>query len=129
MNNIQPTIKFTFTYSTKNIFLDATIYYNRNHKQIILLHYTSNDPKHTKSSIIYSEALLYNLIIHDDEILQDLCSLKLSTPNIQNQIKYSSGVHYKVPQELIQYRHLKDQTTICDRKKLRIFFIVLITGY
>ena len=38
---------------------------------MLLLHFQSNHPLHTKESIIYSQALRYNLIINDDTQLQN----------------------------------------------------------
>ena len=83
MNQIHPTIKFTFESSSTDIpFLDTRVYIDKDRKlrttlykkptdRQFLLHYQSNHPTHIKESIIYSQALRYNRIIHDDDLLQN----------------------------------------------------------
>lgn len=83
MNHIHPTIKFTFETSRTAIsFLDTIIYINNDRKlctrlykkptdKSMLLHFHSHHPMSTKESIIYSQALRYNMIISEDSILQD----------------------------------------------------------
>ena len=72
MNNIHDTIKFTFEHSTNTInFLDITInikndkimttIHRKPTDKMLLLHFQSNHSLHTKESIIYSQALRYNL--------------------------------------------------------------------
>ena len=82
MNNIHDTIKFTFEHSTNTInFLDITIniknekimttIHRKPTDKMLLLHFQSNHSlTHTKESIIYSQALRYNLIINTDTQLQ-----------------------------------------------------------
>lgn len=82
MNTIHKSIKFTFDISRNNIsFLDLLIYRTTNnhlHTTIYrkptdsscLLHFNSYHPLHVKESIIYSQALRYNLLITDDTNLQ-----------------------------------------------------------
>ena len=81
MNNIHDTIKFTFEHSTNTInFLDITInikndkimttIHRKPTDKMLLLHFQSNHSLHTKESIIYSQALRYNLIINTDTQLQ-----------------------------------------------------------
>ena len=80
MNNIHDTIKFTFDQiHWHHKFLDVTIYIKNAkimttiHRKptdlMLLLHYQSNHPLHTKESIIYSQALRYNLIINSNNRL------------------------------------------------------------
>ena len=83
MNHIHPTIKFTFESSSTTIpFLDTQIYIDENRQlrtklykkptdRSMLLHFKSHHPLHTKESVIYSQALRYNMIISNDSILQD----------------------------------------------------------
>ena len=82
INAIHPTIKFTVEYSTEEInFLDTTIYISKKEfksKLYIkptdtksLLHYTSYHPNHTKSNIIYTQALRYRLLTTDDTVLKN----------------------------------------------------------
>ena len=83
LNNIHPTIKFTYNVSnTSTNFLDSTIYIDTQTKYLYsklytkptdtrtLLHYDSYYPKHTKTSIIYSQVIRYRTIITVDKILQ-----------------------------------------------------------
>ena len=81
MNNIHDTIKFTFEHSTNTInFLDVAInikndkimttIHRKPTDKMLLLHFQSNHSLHTKESIIYSQALRYNLIINTDTQLQ-----------------------------------------------------------
>lgn len=82
MNDLHPTIKFTFEVSTTDIpFLDTRVMINENRSIItglykkptdrsFLLHFYSNHPLSTKESIIYSQALRYNMIISNDNTLQ-----------------------------------------------------------
>ena len=77
MNNIHDTIKFTFEHSSDTIsFLDITIniknekimttIHRKPTDKMLLLHFQSNHSLYTKESIIYSQALRYNLIINTD---------------------------------------------------------------
>ena len=82
MNTISPTIKYTVTYSKQTVtFLDVKIYLSKNRKLktklyrkptdcMTLLHFHSHHPLSCKESIIYSQALRYNMIISEDHILQ-----------------------------------------------------------
>ena len=82
MNSIHPTIKFTFEISDKEVpFLDTIVYidtdrtlktklYKKPTDRSFLLHNDSNHPNHSKEGIIYSQALRYNRIIHDDTLLE-----------------------------------------------------------
>ena len=82
MNNIHDTIKFTFEHSSNTInFLDITIniknekimttIHRKPTDKMLLLHFQSNHSLiHTTESIIYSQALRYNLIINTDIQLQ-----------------------------------------------------------
>ena len=83
MNTINPTIKYTFTYSEQTvtflgikIFLSETIklktkLYRKPTDFITLLHYRSHHPLSCKEGIIYSQALWYNVTISGDAILQE----------------------------------------------------------
>ena len=78
INNLQPTIKFDYTYSAKSVnFLDTTIYINSTGKlesdlyikptdRTLLLHQNSFHPQSCKNTIIYSQALQYRRTITDD---------------------------------------------------------------
>lgn len=96
MNNLHPTIKFTFTQSLEKIsFLDLMIYKTPDHHLATtifrkptdcapLLHFQSNHSLKCKESIIFSQALRYNLIISDDKNLEkelDHLTLSLITRN------------------------------------------------
>ena len=83
LNQIHDTIKFTHTYSKKEVtFLDTTIYKNQKTHKLqsklytkptdtkTLLHYKSYHPLHTKKSIIYSQAIRYRMIITNNRILE-----------------------------------------------------------
>ena len=91
MNNLHPTIKFTFEHSTQEIsFLDMKIHIGTDHKLsttlyrkptdcAALLHFHSNHSLKCKESIVFSQALRYNLLIADDNVLQkELDSLTIS---------------------------------------------------
>ena len=91
MNNLHPTIKFTFEHSTQKIsFLDTKIHTDVHHKLsttlyrkptdcVALLHFHSNHPLKCKESIIFSKAFRYSLLIADENILQkELGSLTTS---------------------------------------------------
>ena len=91
MNNLQPTIKFTFEHSTQEIsFLDMKIHigadcklsttmYRKPTDCAALLHFHSNHSLKCKESIVFSQALRYNLLIADDNVLQkELDSLTIS---------------------------------------------------
>ena len=91
MNNLHPTIKFTFEHSTQEIsFLDMKIHIRTDRKLsttlyrkptdcAALLHFHSNHSLKCKESIVFSQALRYNLLIADDNILQkELDSLTTS---------------------------------------------------
>ena len=91
MNNLHPTIKFTFKHSTQEIsFLDmkihieadrklSTIPYRKPTDCATLLHFHSNHSLKCKESIVFSQALRYNLLIADDNVLQkELDSLTIS---------------------------------------------------
>ena len=81
MNDFHPTIKFQFSFSSKEVhFLDTTIYvteegelksslYTKPTDSSLLLHYTSHHPFNCKSGVIYSQALRLRRIITDDDIL------------------------------------------------------------
>ena len=82
MKNLHPTIKFTFEHSTQEISsLDMKIHVGTDHKLsktlyskptdcAVLLHFHSNHSLKCKESIVFSQALRYNLLIVDDIILQ-----------------------------------------------------------
>ena len=82
LNSLHPTIKFTLTYSRTSIdYLDLHIYLDAARKLRTslyrkptdcqsYLHYDSHHPKHTKTGIIYSQALRFNRLIDDDTELQ-----------------------------------------------------------
>ena len=82
MNNLHPTIKFTFEHSTQEIsFLDTKIHIGADRKLsttlyrkptdcAALLHFHSNYSLKCKESTIFSQALRYNLLIADDNVLQ-----------------------------------------------------------
>ena len=91
MNNLQPTIKFTFEHSTHEIsFPDmkihigsdcklSTILYRIPTDCVAILHFHHNHSLKCKESIVFSQALRYNLPIADDNILQkELDSLTIS---------------------------------------------------
>ena len=83
MNTISPTIKYTFTYSEQTTtFLDVQIYLSETRKLktklyrkltdcMSLLHFHSHHPLSCEEGIIYSQALRYNIIISEDQILQE----------------------------------------------------------
>ena len=88
MNAQHPKIKYTFEYSTQSIaFLDVQLYIDndrklrtRLHKKPTdcnsLLHYKSYHPLHTKESVIYSQALRYNMLNYKDtDLTQNLYEL------------------------------------------------------
>ena len=82
MNNLLPTIKFTFEHSTQEIsFLDMKIHIRADHKLsttlhrkptdcAALLHFESNHALKGKESIVFSQALSYKPLIAVDAILQ-----------------------------------------------------------
>ena len=91
MNHLQPTVKFTFQLSTQQTsFLDMKIQIGANCKLpttvfrkptgcATLLHFHSNHSLKWKESIIFSQALRYNLLIADDHLLQkELDSIGIS---------------------------------------------------
>ena len=91
MNNLHPTIKFTFEHSTQEIsFLDmktligtdrrlSTTLYRKPTDCAALLHFHSNHSLKCKESIVLSQALRYNLLITDGTLLQkELDSLAIS---------------------------------------------------
>ena len=91
MNNLYHTIKFTFEHSTQDIsFLDMKIHigpdqklsttlYRKTTGCAALLHFDSNHLLKCKESIVFSQALRYNLLIADDNILQkEIDSLTIS---------------------------------------------------
>ena len=91
MNNLHPTIKFTFEHSTQEIsFLDMKIHigtdrrlsttlYRKPTDCAALLHFHSNHSFKCKESIVFSQAFRYNLLIADDALLQkELDSLAIS---------------------------------------------------
>ena len=91
MNNLDPTIKFTFEHSTLEIsFLDMKIHIGADRKLsttlyrkptdcAALLHFHSNHSLKCKESIVFSQALIYNILIADDSVLQkELDSLATS---------------------------------------------------
>lgn len=83
MNSQHPTIKFKFETSTTSIpFLDLQIYITEDRRLATtlykkptdcspLLHFKSNHSLKCKESVIYTQALRYNLIISDDNLLQN----------------------------------------------------------
>ena len=83
MNNLHPTIKFNFKFSqTKVEFLDTTIHidskgklystlYTKPTDTMALLHFDSFHPSQTKSSIIYSQAIRYRMLITCDDTLKE----------------------------------------------------------
>ena len=91
INNLHPMIKFTFEHSTQEIsVLDMKIHIGADHKLsttlyrkptdcAALLHFHSNHSLKCKESILFSQALRYNLLIADDKVLQkELDSLTTS---------------------------------------------------
>ena len=82
MNNLRLMIKFTFEHSTQEIsFLDMKIHivadcklsttlYRKPTDSATLLHFHSNHSLKCKESIVFSQALRYNLLIADDNVLQ-----------------------------------------------------------
>ena len=82
MNNLHTTIKFTFKHSTQEIsFLDmkinsgadrkfSTTLYRKPTDCTALLHFHSNHSLKCKESIVFSQALRYNLLIADYTLLQ-----------------------------------------------------------
>ena len=81
MNKINPTIKYTFTYSEQIVsILDVQIYLSESRKLktkkattdcMTLLHLHSHHPLSCEEGIIYSQVILYNMIISEDHILQE----------------------------------------------------------
>ena len=83
MSTINPTVKYTFTYSEQTVtFLDVEIYlfetrklkmklYRKPNDCMKLLHSHSHHTIRCKESIIYSQVLRYNMIISEDYILQE----------------------------------------------------------
>ena len=83
INTISPTIKNTFTYSEQTVsFLDVQIYLSESRKLktklykkpsdcMALLHFQSHHQLSCKEGIVYLQALLYNMTISDDIILQE----------------------------------------------------------
>ena len=83
INSLHPTIKFTFKYSLLSIdYLDLTIYLDANrHLRTKLyrkptdcqayLHSDSYHPWHTKTGMIYSQALRFNRLIDSDSDLTE----------------------------------------------------------
>ena len=91
MNNLHHTIKFTFEHSTQEIsFLYMKIHIGADHKLSTTLyrkptdcaarlHFHSNHSLKCKENIVFSQALRYNLLIADDNVLQkELDSLTIS---------------------------------------------------
>ena len=82
MNNLHTTIKFTFEHSTQEIsFLDmkinsgadrklSTTLYRKPTDCTALLHFHSNHSLKCKESIVFSQALRYNLLTADYTLLQ-----------------------------------------------------------
>ena len=82
MNHLHPTIKFTFQHFTQQIsFLDMTVLIRADRKLstalytkptdcAALLPFQSNHSLNCKESIVLSQALRYNLLIADDNLLQ-----------------------------------------------------------
>ena len=82
MNQQHPTIKYTFSASKSEIaFLDMVIYIDEDRRLRTklykkptdcnaLLHFHSHHPAHTKRSVIYSQAIRYNMLSFDDAQLQ-----------------------------------------------------------
>ena len=90
MNNLHPTIKFTFEYSIQEIsFLDmkilirtdrklSTTLYRKPTDCAVLLHFNSNHPLRCKENIVFSQALRCNLIADDALLQKELDSLAVS---------------------------------------------------
>ena len=122
MNNLHPTIKFTFEHSTQEIFfLDKKIHvrtdtklsttlYRKYTDCAVLLHSHSHDSLKCKESIVFSQVLKNNLLIADDTILQkERDSLTVSffarkylleiiTHNISKTLLYSCNtLLYRIP--------------------------------
>ena len=76
MNDVHPTIKFTFKYSPTTIdFLDTSIHkvYSKPTDTFPLLDFKSNHPVETKLSIIYSQACRYRLLTtYDEDFMKSL---------------------------------------------------------
>ena len=108
MKNLHPTIKFTFEHSTQEISsLDMKIHVGTDHKLsktlyskptdcAVLLHFHSNHSLKWKESIVFSQALRYNLLIVDDIILQKTTRLP-----------YSISLHQKIPLRNHYAQHLQ----------------------
>ena len=83
MNHLHPKIKLIFQHPTQQIFfLDMTILIRVDHKLsttlyrkptdcATLLHFHSDHSLKCKESIVFSQALRYNLVIADDNLLQE----------------------------------------------------------
>ena len=115
MKNLQPTIKITFERSTQEIsFLDMKIHIGADCKLSTtlyrkptdcgaLLHFHSDHLLKCKESIVFSQALRYNVLIADDTILQkELNSLTISL------------LARKYPFEIITHNIFKALLHSCD---------------
>ena len=115
MKNLQPTIKITFEHSTQEIsFLDMKIHigvdcklsttlYRKPTDCGALLHFHSDHLLKCKESIVFSQALRYNVLIADDTILQkELNSLTISL------------LARKYPFEIITHNIFKALLHSCD---------------
>ena len=115
MKNLQPTIKITFEHSTQEIsFLDMKIHigvdcklsttlYRKPTDCGALLHFHSDHLLKCKESIVFSQAVRYNVLIADDTILQkELNSLTISL------------LARKYPFEIITHNIFKALLHSCD---------------
>ena len=96
LNNLHPSIKFTLKYSRTNVeYLDLMIYLDSERKLRTslyrkptdcqaYLHYNSHHPHHTKTGIIYSQALRFNRLIDNDEHLKQHLHILTKALLIQN---------------------------------------------
>ena len=112
INEIHPTIKFTFEYSRTQVhYLDTNLFIGPNRKiyttlytkptdTFALLHFDSYHPLSTKTSIIYSQALRYRMLTsRDDDLAIALQHLEWVLSNrgypkniINNQISKIKGI-------------------------------------
>ena len=126
INNIHPTIKFEITSSKNNInFLDTneigqleSTIYKKPTDTCALLHRQSFHPEHTKTSVIFSQALRYRRVItKDDNLIQNLQKLRYQL--LQRGYKFSEinsqfnkVLHYSQKQLLINKKQQQQHSNI-----------------